>query len=57
MNDELRKGITDGVDKQTFRQLAQKTSHYTTMLENADRLVERGITTVDEICRTIMVTD
>lgn len=57
MNDELRKGITDGVDKQTFRQLAQKTSHYTTMLENADKLVEKGITTVDEICRTIMVTD
>lgn len=57
MNDELRKGITDGVDKQTFRQMAQKTSHYTTMLENADKLVEKGITTVDEICRTIMVTD
>ena len=57
MNDELRKGITDGVDKQTFRQMAQKTSHYTTMLENADKLVETGITTVDEICRTIMVTD
>ena len=57
MNDELRKGITDGEDKQLFRQMAKKTSHYTTMLENADKLVEKGITTVDEICRTIMVTD
>lgn len=57
MNDELRKGITDGVDKQTFRQLAQKTSQYKTMLENADELVDQGITTVEEICRTIMVTD
>lgn len=57
MNDELRRGITDGVDKQTFREMAQRSSHYTTMLENADKLVEMGITTVDEICRTITITD
>ncbi|HCW22808.1 MAG TPA: type II secretion system protein GspE, partial [Lachnospiraceae bacterium] len=57
MNDELRKDITDGADKQTFREAAQRTSHYVTMLENADKLVDQGITTVEEICRTIMVTD
>jgi hypothetical protein len=28
-----------------------------TMLENAEKLVDLGITTVEEICRTIIVTD
>ena len=57
MNDELRRCITNNVDKQTFRETAQKSAHYTTMLEHADKLAEEGITTVEEICRTIMVTD
>lgn len=52
MNDALRKCITDGDDKQAFRQLAKETG-YSTMLENADQLVEDGITTVDEVLRTI----
>lgn len=57
MNDELRRCITSNVDNQTFRETAQKSAHYTTMLQHADKLAEEGITTVEEICRTIMVTD
>ena len=57
MNDDLRRCITSNADKQTFRATAEKTSHYTTMLENADRLVADGVTTVEEVCRNIAVTD
>lgn len=57
MNDELRRCITSNVDKQAFREAAKRTAHYTTMLQHADKLAEEGITTVEEICRTIMVTD
>lgn len=56
MNDELRHCITSGGDKQEFTKLAEKTN-YVTMLEHADKLVEDGITTVDEIIRTISITD
>ena len=56
MNDELRHCITSGGDKQEFSRLAEKTG-YVTMLEHADELVEEGITTVDEIIRTISITD
>ena len=56
MNDELRHCITCGADKQEFTRLAKKTN-YVTMLEHADKLVEDGITTVDEIIRTISITD
>ena len=52
MNDALRKCITDGADKQEFQRLAHETG-YITMLENADKLVDEGITTVDEVMRTI----
>lgn len=57
MNDSLRKAITDDVDKQTFRKMAESSSQYVPMMANADVLVEKGITTVEEVCRTIMVTD
>lgn len=57
LNDALRRCITDGADKQTFRETARETAHYVPMLENADRLVDQGITTVEEVCRTIAVTD
>ena len=57
MNDKLRHCITSDGDKQEFRELATTSSQYVPMMENADKLVEQGITTVDEICRTIMVTD
>jgi type IV pilus assembly protein PilB len=58
MNDGLRRCITNGGDKQEFRELAKTSSTgYVTMLENAEKLVDLGITTVEEICRTIIVTD
>jgi type IV pilus assembly protein PilB len=52
MNDELRQCITNGANKQEFQRLAKETG-YVTMLENADKLVEDGITTVDEVMRTV----
>lgn len=54
MNDELRKCITDGGDKQTFAALAAKTD-YVPMIDHAEELVDEGITTVEEIVRTINV--
>jgi len=56
MNDELRHCITSGGDKQEFARLAAKTD-YVPMLQNADELVEKGITTVEEIIRTISIGD
>ena len=44
--------MADGADKQEFQRLAHETG-YVTMLENADKLVDEGITTVDEVMRTI----
>lgn len=52
MNDELRRAISTGADKQEFRRLALKTG-YITMLENAERLVSEGITTAEEVGRTL----
>ena len=52
MNDELRNCIAENGTRQEFEILAKKTD-YVTMLENADRLVEEGITTVEEVIRTI----
>ena len=52
MNDALRHCITSGGDKQEFQRLARETG-YISMLENADKLVEDGITTVDEVLRTV----
>jgi type IV pilus assembly protein PilB len=52
MNDDLRNCIAENGTRQEFEILAKKTD-YVTMLENADRLVEEGITTVEEVIRTI----
>ena len=57
MNDELRRAITSNADKQAFRETAARTSGYVTMMQNAEKLVEEGITTVEEVERTILVTD
>lgn len=57
MNDELRRAITFNADKQAFRETAARTSGYVTMMQNAEKLVEEGITTVEEVERTILVTD
>lgn len=54
MNDELRRCITSGGDRQEFRALAEKTD-YVPMRVNADHLVEEGITTPEEIVRTMSV--
>lgn len=56
MNDGLRHCITSGGDKQEFTRLAEQTD-YVPMLRNADDLVEQGITTVEEIIRTISIGD
>ncbi|MEG0924792.1 MAG: GspE/PulE family protein [Anaerovoracaceae bacterium] len=56
LNDELRSCITQEKDKQTFRQTVMKTD-FVPMLENADRLIEGGMTTVEEVCRTISRVD
>lgn len=52
MNDALRRCISSGGDKQEFRRLARETG-YVTMLENAERLVTEGITTVEEVAGTL----
>lgn len=52
MNDALRSCITNGADKQEFRRLARETG-YVTMLQNAERLVDEGITTVEEVARIL----
>lgn len=57
MNDALRRSIVSGADSTAFRELCQKSEDYVSMSENADQLVEKGITTVEEVCRTILVTD
>lgn len=56
MNDALRRDITSNADKQTFRETAERTSEYVSMMENAEKLVDQGITTVEEVERTILVT-
>ena len=50
-----RRGLPGGT--RGLYELARTSSNYVPMMENADRLVEQGITTVEEVCRTIMVTD
>lgn len=51
-NEELRSCVTQGKDKQELRQIIAK-SGFIPMLANADRLVRTGVTTIDEIIRTI----
>lgn len=56
MNEELRECIVEEKDKRALRQ-AVKSSGFVPMVENARRLIENGITTVEEVCRTISRTD
>lgn len=55
-NEELRHAITSGKDKQELLRIISK-SDFTTMLDHADKLVQDGITTVEEICRTVNIVD
>ena len=52
MNDQLRRCVTSGGDKQEFRKLALQTD-YVPMLTHAEELVEKGTTTVEEVARVI----
>jgi type IV pilus assembly protein PilB len=52
IDDALRHCIATDGSKKEFEELAKKTG-YITMQENADTLAEQGVTTVEEIIRTI----
>lgn len=52
VNDELRKCINDGANKQQIKEVIEK-SGFVTMQKNAEKLIDGGVTTVEEICRTL----
>ena len=52
MNEALRSSIAQGKDKQEIRELI-KESGFVSMNDNAKILIENGVTTVEEVCRTI----
>lgn len=54
VQEKLRRCIIDGADRSEFLAAAREESHYVTMAEHAQELVEKGITTVDEVIRTLM---
>lgn len=56
MNEKIRTCITETADKQTLRKV-MKESDFVSMAEHAKELVINGVTTVEEICRTISQTD
>lgn len=56
VNDEPRSRITRGGDKQELRNAVEKTD-FNSMIYNAEKLVEEGITTVEEVCRTVSIID
>jgi type IV pilus assembly protein PilB len=43
----------EGADRQKFMEVARKESGYITMAEHAQEMVDKGITTVDEVIRTL----
>lgn len=49
----LRRCIMEGADRQKFMEVARKESGYITMAEHAQEMVDKGITTVDEVIRTL----
>ena len=57
INEHLKKAITSDEDTQTLTRISKETSDYVPMIDNAKKLVEQGITTVEEVCRMILVTD
>ncbi|TDP58059.1 GspE/PulE family protein [Aminicella lysinilytica] len=52
VNDKLRKCINDGANKQEIKQIIGE-SGFVTMQQNAEALVSEGVTTVEEVCRTL----
>lgn len=55
IQEKLRHCILEGADRTEFLKAAEKESHYVPMAEYAKQLVEDGITTVDELIRTLTV--
>ena len=54
VQEHLRKCILNDADREEFMKAAREESGYVTMAEHARELVESGITTVDEVIRTLM---
>ena len=54
IQEELRRCILEGADRRRFMEVARRESGYVPMSENAQKLVENGISTVDEMIRTLM---
>lgn len=54
VQEELRRCILDGADRKRFMEAAREASGYVIMAEHARKLVDKGITTVDEVIRTLM---
>ncbi|MDD3615025.1 MAG: GspE/PulE family protein [Lachnospiraceae bacterium] len=56
VNEEIRNCINQNKDKQAVRD-AVKQSNFVPMNQNAELLIESGITTIEEVCRTISRVD
>lgn len=55
VQEELRRCILEGADRQKFLETAKRESRYVPMAEYAHKLVQDGITTADEVFRTMSV--
>lgn len=53
IQDGLRRCILEGADRRRFMETAKQESGYVPMSEHAEKLVENGTTTVDEVIRTL----
>lgn len=56
MNEKIRTCITETTDKQTLRKVIHE-SDFVSMTEHAKELITNGVTTVEEICRTVSQAD
>ena len=54
LQEELRRCILEGADRTRFLEAARRASQYVPMLEHAQKLVEEGVSTVDEVIRTLL---
>ena len=54
IQEELRRCILEGADRTRFLDAARRASQYVPMLEHAQKLVEEGVSTVDEVIRTLL---
>lgn len=56
MSDEVRDGITAGKTKKELREMLRD-ENFVSLKHNAERLIEEGITTIDEVCHAISRAD